>query len=219
MFDAIEQPTGWTDEKVATLRRLHDEGFSFSHIAASVRMTRNACIGKAARLGLKKPNYQPMRKLPKSKHRFGWDGETIEAVRVLAREGLSQRQIADEMGRRYPDRACLTAGMIAHVCRVYDIKTKGLAPVVEKKAPKPPTITPDIVRHFTGGKRGVKLLDLEPGMCRWPLGDTRSPEFRYCGEPSMRSRPYCCAHTRIATNDDYLNTKQGAALKRELANA
>lgn len=43
----------WTDERVATLKRLWGEGLSASQIAGRLGgVTRNACIGKAHRLGL-----------------------------------------------------------------------------------------------------------------------------------------------------------------------
>lgn len=42
----------WTDDKVATLQRMHAAGEPFSSIGLAVRMTRNATIGKARRLGL-----------------------------------------------------------------------------------------------------------------------------------------------------------------------
>ena len=44
----------WTDERVALLRKLWDEGLSASRIAAELAggVTRNAVIGKVHRLGL-----------------------------------------------------------------------------------------------------------------------------------------------------------------------
>jgi GcrA cell cycle regulator len=48
------QPSPWTDERVALLRKLHAEGESFSLIAGRLGggLSRNACIGKAKRLHL-----------------------------------------------------------------------------------------------------------------------------------------------------------------------
>jgi GcrA cell cycle regulator len=34
-------------------------------------------------------------------------------------------------------------------------------------------------------------------MCRWPLGDPATAEFRYCGSPTA-SGPYCAYHGRLA---------------------
>jgi hypothetical protein len=43
---------------------------------------------------------------------------------------------------------------------------------------------------------GITLADLDPGMCRWPIGDPRSEEFRYCGAPAAKS--WCAHHHAIA---------------------
>jgi GcrA cell cycle regulator len=42
----------------------------------------------------------------------------------------------------------------------------------------------------------VTIIDLKEAMCRWPLGDPTSPEFRYCG--IQASGPYCSYHGRMA---------------------
>jgi GcrA cell cycle regulator len=42
----------WTDKRTAMLRDLHEQGLSFSDIADKLGVKRNACIGKAHRLGL-----------------------------------------------------------------------------------------------------------------------------------------------------------------------
>jgi hypothetical protein len=44
----------------------------------------------------------------------------------------------------------------------------------------------------------ITIIDLDASMCRWPLGDPRSDDFRYCGAPSPADRPYCGAHSRLA---------------------
>jgi GcrA cell cycle regulator len=46
----------WTDERTALLKQHLADGLSFSQIAARLGgCSRNACIGKAARLGLSQP--------------------------------------------------------------------------------------------------------------------------------------------------------------------
>ena len=36
----------------------------------------------------------------------------------------------------------------------------------------------------------VTIIELREAMCKWPLGDPASPEFRYCGSPAATG-PYC----------------------------
>ncbi len=44
--------SGWTDERVKQLCELHASNLTFAEIAEAIGMTRNACIGKAQRIGL-----------------------------------------------------------------------------------------------------------------------------------------------------------------------
>jgi GcrA cell cycle regulator len=43
----------------------------------------------------------------------------------------------------------------------------------------------------------VTIIELREAMCRWPLGDPTSSEFRYCGSPTA-SGPYCAYHGGLA---------------------
>jgi GcrA cell cycle regulator len=43
----------------------------------------------------------------------------------------------------------------------------------------------------------VTIVELKEAMCRWPLGDPSSSEFRYCGSPAA-SGPYCAYHGGLA---------------------
>jgi GcrA cell cycle regulator len=44
----------------------------------------------------------------------------------------------------------------------------------------------------------VTITDLREAMCRWPLGDPATSEFRYCGAKSPVGTPYCSYHSRVA---------------------
>jgi len=46
---------------------------------------------------------------------------------------------------------------------------------------------------------------LAPGTCRWPIGDPRQPDFRFCGRPAVEG-PYCARH-RVAA---YLTSPTGS---------
>jgi len=43
----------------------------------------------------------------------------------------------------------------------------------------------------------VTIIELKESMCRWPLGDPATSEFRYCGSPTA-SGPYCGYHGGLA---------------------
>jgi GcrA cell cycle regulator len=41
-------------------------------------------------------------------------------------------------------------------------------------------------------------MELRENMCRWPMGDPTTPEFRFCGMKTDTGQPYCSYHCRIA---------------------
>lgn len=59
----------WTKERTAQFRKLHAEGLSFGRIAARLGVTREACAGKAHRMGLSKDN---VRSRPKVERKRPW---------------------------------------------------------------------------------------------------------------------------------------------------
>jgi GcrA cell cycle regulator len=44
----------------------------------------------------------------------------------------------------------------------------------------------------------VTIMELRESMCRWPLGDPTTPDFRFCGARSITGLPYCTYHARVA---------------------
>jgi GcrA cell cycle regulator len=82
-----------------------------------------------------------------------------------------------------------------------------------------------IIAVFEPGPNAVTLEGLKPGMCRFPIGDPLTPEFRFCGEPARQTSfgsspcPYCSAHSAIsfvATRRQRTVAQQAADKKRRL---
>lgn len=44
----------------------------------------------------------------------------------------------------------------------------------------------------------MTMIELESGMCRWPIGAPEDEDFHFCGDPSEPSLPYCLAHMEKA---------------------
>jgi GcrA cell cycle regulator len=160
----MEAGLGWTDERVALLRRLWEDGQSASKIAAQLGgVTRNAVIGKVHRLGLA------------GRARGGEEGPAA-----------------------------------APPSKVVEIETA--IAVVETQAPEPVAIlshrpAPDFPPPAAAVpiepvaiplSQRVTIMDLRESMCRWPLGDPTTPEFRFCGARSITGLPYCTHHAEIA---------------------
>jgi GcrA cell cycle regulator len=44
----------------------------------------------------------------------------------------------------------------------------------------------------------VPLLELRPGMCRWPIGDPKREGFGFCGQARLEGVSYCSRHAMVA---------------------
>lgn len=167
----------WTDERIETLRKLWLEGLSASKIAGVLgcAITRNAVIGKV--------------------HRMGMSG------RAKTTSSLPTRPRAkEEVQIRAPERMVVAsprASMPMPVVRGNTALAMDLAPVmataphVETKPMNENVVIPISER--------VTIMELRESMCKWPLGDPMSADFRYCGARSPSGGgPYCLPHARVA---------------------
>ena len=59
----------------------------------------------------------------------------------------------------------------------------------------------------------VTIIELKEAMCRWPLGDPASSEFRYCGSPAA-SGPYCAYHGSLAYQPAHERRRERDRLRR-----
>jgi hypothetical protein len=57
-----------------------------------------------------------------------------------------------------------------------------------------------------------KLLELEAGDCRWPIGEPRHPDFHFCGAQRADGRPYCELHWAMAFQPPKPRVRTPAAL-------
>jgi GcrA cell cycle regulator len=168
----MSEAGAWTEERVELLKKLWADGLSASQIAGELgSVTRNAVIGKVHRLGLS----------GRAKSPAAAAGATprTPAPRKPATRTPSHPMAAPAAG--------LTRGANA------------LAPqfVAEPEAvePQEQVLSEDVVVPFS---ERVSIMDLREYMCRWPMGDPTTAEFRFCGGRSQTGMPYCTYHARIA---------------------
>ena len=161
----MEAGLSWTEERVALLRRLWEDGQSASKIAAQLGgVTRNAVIGKVHRLGLA------------CRVKAGEDAPVV-AIKPAEIEKAAIVAAAPE-----------PAVVIAHRPTPEFPQAVPPSPVAAQ-APEPAAIAVS---------QRVTIMDLRESMCRWPLGDPTTPEFRFCGARSITGLPYCTHHAEIA---------------------
>lgn len=63
------------------------------------------------------------------------------------------------------------------------------------REPKPPQPIPP---HLTPPTIWKRLIELDPGECRWPLGERHARDFVFCALPAAHNLPYCACHARMA---------------------
>ncbi len=155
---------------------------------------------------------------------MSWTDERVELLRKLWLEGLSASQIARELANGISRNAVI--GKVHRLGMSGRVKTAAPAiarprPKVTRPAahqrsnmplvrgntalamrPQPNTaILPepqeDVVIPMS---EMVTMMDLKESMCRWPMGDPATGEFRFCGakKGANQSGPYCTYHSRIA---------------------
>jgi GcrA cell cycle regulator len=155
---------------------------------------------------------------------MSWTDERVEHLKKMWLEGLSASQIASELangitrnavigkvhrlglsGRvkspaaaqarpraktRPEDEAPAPAAPISHGNLALAAEIR---PVV---APAPRSTSEEVVVPIS---QRVSIMELRESMCRWPLGDPTTAEFRYCGSKNQVGvGPYCAYHARIA---------------------
>lgn len=145
----------WTDERCDRLRLMcaSPERPSAGQMGIDLGVSRNAIIGKVARLGLVLPNHgvrsptgrsaSPGR--PKRKHGFHPN------TRTVCQQPVEPIIVTNEA-------------------------TDQAIPIEQRRT----------------------LVELEPGMCRWPVGHPGTPDFFFCGGTALEERPYCIHHDRRA---------------------
>jgi GcrA cell cycle regulator len=155
-----------------------------------------------------------------------WSDERVELLRKLWSEGLSASQIAAELGgitrnavigkvhrlglsgrakatgatTPRPRKPIRPPGQPPHPAAGPHTRgnTALAAQPATEAAPLPvyaPAPREDVVVPMS---ERVTIMELRESMCRWPLGDPTTPEFRFCGARSIVGLPYCPHHSRIA---------------------
>lgn len=176
----------WTDERVERLSTMWLEGRSASQIAAELGegVSRNAVIGKVHRLGLSGRAVPP----------------TADAVPLRTREAASSEIRVDPVV--LPEAPAAPAEPTPIVVSLAVAHAVDDVAAVLEATPEPITVDLPALRASkdvsipVSGR--VTILELSGSMCRWPIGDPTSAEFRFCGCRAVGTLPYCQEHARVA---------------------
>ena len=200
----------WTDERIATLKKMWEGGSTASQIADELGgVSRNAVIGKAHRLGLKsRPSpVKPAEKKVEAKPK--------PAPKPVASKPAARTEAPSASARNAPSAAASnppapTAKPAAPIpSQPLPNKAPNLPKIVSvgpggflRQGPgdQQPPIPPAPPRRLVPAKPDpsiadkTSLLDLTEKVCRWPMGHPGEPDFHFCGEAVNPGFPYCVEH-------------------------
>jgi GcrA cell cycle regulator len=160
---------------------------------------------------------------------MSWTDERIELLRKLWLDGMSASRIASELANGLTRNAVIgkvyrlglsgrtkPTGMVDVTPKVRVKPTPRTAVVAPPAMPmvhgnmalafspapveRPvPEVVEDIEGVVVAFTEPVTIVDLRESMCRWPIGDPGSAEFRFCGAAKrVGAGPYCAHHAGIA---------------------
>lgn len=129
---------------------------------------------------------------------MSWTEERVALLKQLWGEGKTAAEIAKALGDGVTRNAVIgKAHRLKLSSRLSPIQ-QNAKPVSKSTSPDAPKIKKAVIRQpeFKGNK--IKMVDLEPRMCRWPNGDPRDADFSFCGCENVPGLPYCETHVRAA---------------------
>lgn len=152
---------------------------------------------------------------------MSWTDERVELLRKLWAEGLSASQIAHELANGITRNAVIgkvhRLGMSGRVKAASSVSSrprmKSMRPAHSRPntpimrgntalalRPQPMEAPQPIEEIVIPISEMVTILELKEAMCRWPVGDPTTAEFRFCGakKSATGTSPYCPYHSRIA---------------------
>lgn len=221
--EAAKARGGWTDERIAALRQLWQDGRSASEIARTLGgVSRNGVIGKVHRLGLPHRSKEAavvnrQRAQPRQPNST-WTPMRLQVLRDLAAAGMNGAEIARALGG-------ITRGAVVKKAR-----TEGIE--IIKPEPRQPKQVAEKARNNYGIAGNGAVFQKEPGgksaivpidrlnerkriadgassnplplvelgrcQCRWPLGGLFEPVSLFCADPTEEGVPYCAEHQRAS---------------------
>ncbi|QFT78536.1 GcrA family cell cycle regulator [Erythrobacter sp. THAF29] len=197
----------WTDERIATLKKMWEGGSTASQIAEELGgVSRNAVIGKAHRLGLKsRPSPVKANEKKKAAKKASTKGATAKkttkpaakpAAKVAARPAPATAKADAPKNTGTPSQP--VPNPTPDLPKIVSVGPGGFLRQGpgDQQAPIPPAPPRRLVPAKPSPEIADKtsLLDLSDKVCRWPMGHPGEPDFHFCGEAVNPGFPYCVEH-------------------------
>ena len=209
----------WTPERIARLKALAP-AHTCTVVSEMLGVSRGSVSSHASRLGV---SFRQGDTRPEKPRADGWPADRIAILRRMAPDnsastialavGVTRNAVigkAQRMGIKLRGRSEAAGAREAYLAR--ERERKNAANIAKRGPPKPvgrpvgfKVTTPRIPKPTAEEVRvamfeaapddAVRLVDIKTFGCRWPYGDPREDDFRFCGHPATGS--YCAAHHGI----------------------
>ncbi len=204
----------WTDEMVDELKRLWSQGVTTGEIGRRLGISKNSIVGKVHRLGLEgrpspikksggeekesaaKPTKSKSAKdvKPKSDKKGESDAKKQPTVKTKAIKEEKKVGTESELNKRKVVSANKEADMhkkepLSSLKPQANWENKVEAALPESVADK---------RTEKVYRENISLTELDNHTCRWPLGDPKDDDFRFCGRKVKTGQTYCEEHSAVA---------------------
>jgi len=158
---------------------------------------------------------------------MSWTDERVELLKQLWLDGKSASQISAALGNGLTRNAVIgkvhrlglagrpkSSSSVSGAVRAPRVRSASPRPAAVRAAPRPRMVHGNTALAFAHDYQiedrpaaledvvvpmslRVTIVDLKEAMCKWPLGDPTTPEFRYCGAAAPDG-PYCSFHATLA---------------------
>ena len=198
----------WTDERIATLKKMWEGGSTASQIADELGgVSRNAVIGKAHRLGLKsrpspvKAN-EKKKAAKKAAAKSPAKKPAEKTVKPPKKAAVPEKTQAPAPDMPRTDASATPSQPVPNptpeLPKIVSVGPGGFLRQGpgDQQAPIPPAPPRRLVPAKPSPEIADKtsLLDLSDKVCRWPMGHPGEPDFHFCGEAVNPGFPYCVEH-------------------------
>ncbi|MGJ8561408.1 MAG: GcrA family cell cycle regulator [Litorimonas sp.] len=154
---------------------------------------------------------------------MAWTEDRVETLSKLWADGLSASQIAKQLGGVTRNAVIGKVHRLGLSGRAKPSRPKPAKPAVTarpKAAPKPTRTTAKAAEAKAKTKIAAQLpatieqpplkakplkdgtyatiLTITDHMCKFPIGDPKADEFRFCGRKTDPDEPYCTPHSMVA---------------------
>lgn len=199
-------PPAYRDRKrlVADVLAMTAQGMSRTQVGAALGITRATVCGII---------YRADPELARNPNGVKWDVARVERLRQLVLAGNTVTEMARIMGLA---RSVVSRVLKRHLPELTVTKTRSLQNRVKPRRRMPPTngTTRGMGALFRSNAAAVRayvpppaepppltmvdIMELTDAMCKWPIGEPRTPGFGFCGAAADGAPPYCRYHARLA---------------------